>query len=90
MTSVYLGRLSFNAPDHSQGEDPTGENAVNASGDSGGPMMLGEKIVGVSSSVSVAPQGQQRNGNYTNLNYAPIKKFFEDLETKYNLQIDCE
>lgn len=86
---VYQGRITFTAPDKPS-NPPTGQNVLNGLGDSGGPMIVNGKIVGVSSSVSVADPGFERTGNYTNINYAPIKSFFNGLKTNNGLNIECK
>jgi|GEM_PF-2130094 len=70
------GRLNFegSARPTTGGDDGTGESSVNSQGDSGGPMLFKERIIGVSSSVdSRLTAGGKLRGHYENLRHAPIE-----------------
>jgi len=76
--NVGTGRITFRGKDLPE-QAPPGEDVLNAPGDSGGPMIVDNMLVGVSSSISVEPRGQGRNGYYTDLNHQPNLDFLKAL-----------
>ena len=81
VVAVGLGRITFIGKDIPENAPP-GEDVLNAPGDSGGPMFVEGKQVGVSSSISVGQRGQRRNGYYTDLHYGPNMAFLKKLESE--------
>lgn len=76
--SVGNGRIAFRGYDE-PGRAPEGMTVLNAPGDSGGPMYVDGNVVGVSSSISVEPRGQGRNGYYSDLHHPPNLSFLRQL-----------
>ncbi len=72
------GRLTFEGTPRptTGGQDGSGQNVVNSQGDSGGPMLFNERIIGVSSSVdaNLTASGELR-GHYENLRHGPIESW---------------
>lgn len=84
---VGSGRITFRGKDLPE-QAPPGDDVLNAPGDSGGPMIVNGLQVGVSSSISVEPRGQGRNGHYTDLNHRPNLEFLKALVKQGNAIIE--
>lgn len=64
-------------------EDGTGSESVNSQGDSGGPMLIASRIIGVSSTVDARPTAAGKlRGHYENLRHPPIEQFLHEATTK--------
>jgi hypothetical protein len=92
-------RLDFEGSHKNEGPDGvgTGKNVSNLPGDSGGPMLIGGKIIGVSSTIDARLDDQNRVvGHYEHLLYTENLSFLRDrseLESIHLLglnQIDVE
>ena len=87
----YQGRVDFNglirpnvapsgqtADGVKQAPDGSGENVTNSQGDSGGPMIIKRRVVGVSSSVSKVASGQNQ-GHYESVRAKEIEPWLKKL-----------
>ncbi len=64
-----------------------GEDACSASGDSGGPMLVNEEIVGLSSTISRSRSSGVITGNYANLFFTKHMSFLKNAITQHGAEI---
>jgi hypothetical protein len=76
----YAGRIMFDGMISPTDKTGTGENVTNSQGDSGGPMIINNRVAGVSSSVNSnpTPEGKLR-GNYESVRYPETESWLLGL-----------
>lgn len=76
----YAGRIVFDGMISPKDKTGTGENVTNSQGDSGGPMIINNRVVGVSSSVNSNPTAEGKlRGNYESVRAPEVESWLMEL-----------